>query len=115
MPFNINGHVFTVFGNGESAKGFYSVASFYQRAADGDAMTVIGISGFQSAGQDAWTIVGISGYQRAGRDTGVLIGISGHQEADRNVWTIIGVSVHQRAEEKERWFGTFAPLTSKEE
>ncbi len=56
LPLNINGNVFTVFGNASSSKNIYSVFSIYEKA-EVDAFSVFG--GLQQkAGHDAAVIIG---------------------------------------------------------
>ena len=50
VPLNINGNVFTVIGNAVSEKSVYAIASLYQHAGN-DALTWIGITGYQRAGE----------------------------------------------------------------
>lgn len=51
IPFNINGDVYTVFGNAASPRDIFTAASFYQEA-PGKAGTFFNL-GYQAAGRDA--------------------------------------------------------------
>lgn len=115
LPVNINGHVFTVFGNAVGEKGVYSIASLYQRASDNDGnvlallssgyqrasttFTLAGVSGYQQAEEFAMVGIGASGYQQADI-TLTFCGLSGHQRAEKHALIVFGVSGYQRAENK---------------
>lgn len=123
VPFNLNGNVWTILGNGESEKNMFSVASFYQKA-NGHAISALGVLNYQEAEDMATTIVGVTGYQKA-RVSLLGFGIAGHQEGNASALTVLGIAVHQKAPmvvslvgvglyqeagENSRTFGVFFPL-----
>ena len=129
LPVNVNGHVFTLFGNATGEKGVYSISSLYQRSdgnvisligltgyqkAGQNAVAILGIAGYQEAGQDAAAGVGIVGYQKAGRKTTLLIGLSGYQEAGHWALTIAGIAGYQKVGSATRTFGAIVPLETPE-
>lgn len=112
LPLNINGNIWTVFGNAVSEKNVYSVCSLYQEA-KGDAISVVGLGGYQQAGQNAIIIAGISGYQLAKQEavTGfgvavyqkaagpsMLVGLAGYQEGKDSALILIGLVGCQKGE-----------------
>ena len=127
VPFNINGHVFTVLGNATSEKNILSICSLYQKAGR-DTINIFGLAGYQKAGRDTANIFGLVSYQKAGRETLLAIGIAGYQNAGQKATTVagitgyqkagqgaeiaIGVAVYQKVKDKDRSFGAFSKLSS---
>jgi hypothetical protein len=104
IPFNINGHVFTVAGNAVGEKGVYSIFSFFQQSgghtitiaspftwqnAGGKAFQFAGIT-VQNAGNDAFQFAGIT-VQNVGNNALQLAGIA-WQNAAKNAMQIIGIA-----------------------
>lgn len=115
LPLNINGNVFTFFGNvhNQGVKNVYSVWSLYQTA-ENDAFSMIGTayqkagrdatvilvgSVYQEAGRDALVGIGLSGFQKAGHDANVAGGIVFRQTSANNSLVFMGVSLVQKAGE----------------
>jgi len=96
LPINVDGNVFTLFGNAAGEKGVYSISSFYQRSG-GDALTIIGLGGYQEAEQDTTTVLGITGYQKAGQNAALDIGLAGYQKAKQNATLYLGLAGYQKA------------------
>lgn len=97
IPVNVNGYVFTVFGNAIGEKGMYSLASLYQKS--GGSAVAMFLSGYQEAKSDAVTMIGISGYQRSKESTIMLAGIVGYQKAGRHALNSVGISGYQEGDE----------------
>lgn len=81
LPFNINGNVFTVFGNAVGEKDVFSVASFYQKA-NGTTITLIAPLTYQDAGDAAVSGVGVPSFQK-GAKVGLIVGVAPYQHANR--------------------------------
>lgn len=69
-PFNINGNIYTVFGNGVSQKNFNSIFSFYQKA-EKNSFSVLSI-GYQEAKEDAFAGFVIFNLQRSKKSKTIL-------------------------------------------
>lgn len=68
LPVNIDGNVFTIAGNATAEKSVYSIFSLYQKAGQ-DAVTLVGLAGYQQAETKAYVPVAIALYQRTGKKT----------------------------------------------
>lgn len=112
LPFNINGYVFTMFGNVVGEKGVFSIASLYQKS-DGNALSVFAPLTVQEAKGSAHTFFGVSSYQK-GRSVFHLVGVSIYQQAEVQAGAGAGIGVVQRAGERTRYFGAIVPLTAQE-
>jgi hypothetical protein len=81
IPFNFNGHVITLFGNGVGEKGIYSILSLYQASSTsskGDAWSLFSL--YQSSGNNCVSIFG-SAIQKCKYSIN-LFGISLYQEGE---------------------------------
>lgn len=108
IPFNIDGDIYTVIGNGISPTGsIYSLSSVYQSAKK-DAVIITGVPIYQNAGRNVIMLFGLSGYQNAGKGAVTFFGLSGYQKADSMALTYIGFAFYQRVGENSRSFGTLS-------
>lgn len=125
MPFNLNGHIFTVFGNvvGKNEH-VWALASLYQKTNgfsftllapfsvqlssgnEGDAFAGIGIPLIQD-GNHVALAVGVAPYQSSRRTATVVLGISGAQFSDRYAYTIAALNFYQRAGVQASTFFSF--------
>lgn len=98
-PVNVNGYVFTVFGNVSSkvTKNAYSVFSPYQ-SAENNAVSIFG-SIYQKAGNDAVVGVGPVVYQKGGRNAIIIAGIAIKQYANNVAISGVGITGFQKSKE----------------
>lgn len=97
FPVNVNGNVFTVFGNVSSkvTKNAYSVFSPYQ-SAENNAASVFG-SFYQKAGENAFVFVGPVVYQKGGSNAITIVGIAIKQYANDEVVNLVGITGFQKS------------------
>lgn len=107
LPVNINGNIFTVFGNAVSEKSVYSVWSFYQEAKE-DAGSIFGLTAYQKAGRDALIAFGLVGYQKAEKnDALIMAGFPIYQKAGNVSLVLFGGAGFQNAKYANLGFGLF--------
>ena len=98
LPLNINGHVLTIAGNAVGEQGVFSLFSFYQKAENGAAVSILSIFNSQIAKRDALSVIGFPAYQKSGYTSTVVIGGSLIQKAKKESSILLGASIVQKAE-----------------
>jgi len=109
-PFNINGTIYTIFGNVKHEGDVNSILSMYQ-STEKNAFSLISFLGYQEAEKKVEVIVGIPSYQYGRELSSTIFGIPIYQSSAYEARTGWGFTLHRQlvyGKTSSEWFAFFS-------